>query len=85
MDSPDAEAFLDNNSKQFALSAVEAAKTANHMISIKITGLCSMSLLLRYNHSVLLRDKIWKEYSEDGKISAAKLLEAFQSIYSGTT
>jgi hypothetical protein len=44
-----------------------------------------MSILLRYNHSVLLRDKIWREYSEDGKISAAKLLEAFQSIYSGTT
>lgn len=44
-----------------------------------------MNLLEKYNRAVLLRDRIWSEYSSEGKITAQGIFDAVQKIYAGLT
>jgi hypothetical protein len=40
------------------------------MISIKITALCDMNLLRKYNNACDLINKIWNKYNLDGFLNA---------------
>lgn len=54
-------------------------------MSIKISALINMDLLQKYNRSVVLLDKIWRESSENGLLQPDRLFECFQKMYGGFT
>ena len=81
----DAEQILDQNAVQFRESAIAAAKLKDQLFSIKISALVNTDLLEKYNRAVLLRDRIWSEYSSEGRLTAQGIFDAVQRIYAGLT
>lgn len=53
------------------------------MFSVKISALINISVLEKYNRSMLLRDRIWVESSEGGRIRGDRLFDTFQKMYVG--
>jgi hypothetical protein len=67
----------------FAQSVQSLKGKSNEMISIKVTGLINMKTLKKLNDSVLMRDQFWMDNSQNGELTAEKLFEGLQKMYSG--
>jgi hypothetical protein len=76
---------LDENARQFTESAVVAARLPEQLMSIKVSALVNLNLLEKFNRAVVLRDKIWREFSKDGKLTAQGLFDAVYRTYAGVT
>jgi hypothetical protein len=62
-----------------------AARIPDQLISIKISALINPKLLQKFDRAVMLRDRIWKDFSVGGKMTAQALFNAVQKIYAGLT